>query len=306
LPLLGFVTPADRPMLLDFLRRCRQAHRPEVEAELAVSTTDGERVLQLLARPKRRPAGEADYFVALVDVTDRKSLDRERARVAREHAALASRLISAQDEERQRIARNLHDDIGQLVTALRLLVLELAEAAPSRAAGDHVTRLQQLLEQLDRRLHFVASELRPAVLDLGITAAIEQFVREWSDTFGIAAAFQPVGLAEGWLSPETETHLYRIMQEALNNVAKHAAAHHVTVLLERRGEGVVLVVEDDGRGFDVDSTRGLTGRLGVIGMRERAQIMGGRLEIESTPGQGTSVYVSIPQPRDARPVIDRP
>jgi signal transduction histidine kinase len=151
-----------------------------------------------------------------------------------------------------------------------------------------------MVEALDRRVHLVATELRPSVLDLGIATAVEQFVQEWSATIGVNATFHSSGIERGALTSEAETHVYRIAQEALNNVSKHAAARQVTVLLERRGDGVVLIVEDDGCGFDPAAVRDPKEALGLVGMRERAQIIGGRLEVETTPGQGTSVFLHVP------------
>jgi PAS domain S-box-containing protein len=295
LPFLGFVTPDDRNAYFDFLRQCRRGEVIDIETELTIQAADGARRVQLLCRPRRGLGHSFEGFVALVDVTEHAQLEREREQIGRERTALASRLISTQDDQRLRIARNLHDDLGQQVTALRLKFEELASAIPNDTTGVAVTQVQEMLHHLDRRLHFVASELRPAALDLGIVAALGQFVREWSETFGVPAAFHSTGIAAGMLTPDVETHLYRIAQEALNNVAKYAAASQVVVLLDDRDGSVVLLVEDDGCGFDLTALRQRGDGLGLVGMRERAQILGGRLEVETVPGNGTSVYVYVPR-----------
>ena len=296
MPLLGFIEPAHRLQFLDLMRRCRNGNGG-TEAELTIRSGNGPRAVQLLCRPRHAPgSARREYFTSMVDVTDRKRLERERAKASAEYAALASRLLTVQDDERRRIARDLHDDIGQQATAVRLKLEEIGHAAGGEARGAIADALQ-MLEALDGRLHFIATELRPATLDLGIVAAIQQFVREWSANTGIAADFHSAGLQAQPIAPATETHVYRVAQEALNNVLRHAAARHVTVLLERKGDGVVLVIEDDGRGFDPAIDRGQGGGLGLLGMRERAQIVGGRIEIETGPGQGTSVYLRVPANR---------
>ncbi len=300
LPLLGFVVQADRSRLLEFLRCCATADGGHVSAELAMSTADGERQVQLSCRPSHRDAEDRQrFFTSMIDVTEYRRLEAEREAAAREHAALASRLISVQDEERQRIARDLHDNLGQQVTALRLLL----DVMSASAAGDFIRRgvekAQSIVAQLDSQLDFLTRELRPVALDLGAVSAIRQFVDEWAETFGIAAEFRSDGLDDLRLSGDVETHLYRVVQEALNNVAKHAGARNVVVQFVRRGGMLVLTVSDDGRGFDTIErarTRSQTSGsgLGLVGMRERALIIGGTIDVHSVPGQRTTVTLRIP------------
>ena len=124
---------------------------------------------------------------------------------------------------------------------------------------------------------------------------LEQFVREWSGTFSIAADMECRGVEQLRLDPAVETHLYRVVQEALNNVYKHAQAQRVRVVVERRGTDLVVIVEDDGRGFDAGAvSRSQARGLGLVSMRERAQIIGGTLDIESSPGGGTTIYLHLP------------
>ena len=145
---------------------------------------------------------------------------------------------------------------------------------------------------------FIAWELRPAALDdLGFVAATRNFVGEWSRHVSIAAEFHS-GKVEGRrLSSEIEINLYRITQEALNNIAKHGEAKNVNVVIERRKDEIVLIIEDDGKGFDpsgIETSRESGKGLGLVGMRERAAIVGGTLEIESAPGTGTTIFVRVP------------
>ena len=297
MPLLGFVLDADRPRLLDFLRRCRSTTGdPNLSVELTIRTASGFRNAQIICKPRRRLGSESrELLTAIIDITERRELEAERAKDAREHVALATRLISAQDEERQRIARDLHDNIGQQVTALRLLLQVVAMAQVDNPVRQRIAQIQTIVERLDRQLDFLTGELRSASLDLGVVSAVEQFVREWSGTFSIAADLECRGVEQLRLDPAVETHLYRVVQEALNNVYKHAQAQRVRVVVERRGTDLVVIVEDDGRGFDAGAvSRSQTRGLGLVSMRERAQIIGGTLDIESSPGGGTTIYLHLP------------
>jgi PAS domain S-box-containing protein len=291
LPLLGFVTADSRQMYFDFLRRCRGGCDSEVEVEVKLKAGGRIKEVQLLCRPHGGPSPTRQFFTSIVGVSEKKALERERARTADERSALASRLLAAIDEERHRIAQNLHDDIGQQLTAIRLKFERINVGSPP--VGEFRS-VQQMVEQLDQHLHLIATELRPAALDVGLVSAVTQFVREWGGTYSIPAECAVSGLADGDVPAEVETQLYRILQEALNNVAKHASAQHVSVLLERRLHEIVLVVNDDGRGFSVGEKRSLATSLGLVGIRERAQLIGGRMQVESAPGQGTSLFVHVP------------
>jgi two-component system sensor histidine kinase UhpB len=156
----------------------------------------------------------------------------EQRRAAHEHAVLASRLIAIQDDERQRIARDLHDNVGQHVTALRLKLSQV-EASAVEALRPRIREIDALVEQLDHQLDFLARHLRPAVLDLGVAAAIAQFAHEWSETLGIPTEVQASDMGDVDLPASAATHFYRVAQEALNNVYKHAGATRVNVILER-------------------------------------------------------------------------
>jgi signal transduction histidine kinase len=221
---------------------------------------------------------------------------------------LLERVIAAQEEERRRIARELHDRTGQALTSL-LVWLHALEAEADGSAGLVVTpgRLQELkaivADTLDD-VHDLALELRPSVLDdLGLVPALQRYVRTCHERHRLAIDFQTVGMEGVRLPPPVETALYRIAQEALTNVVQHACARQVSLLLEARAEVVVLIVEDDGCGFEVDQLirSPLNERwLGLHGMRERAELLDGRLTIESTPGAGTTVFVEVPLDGEGR------
>jgi two-component system CheB/CheR fusion protein len=216
---------------------------------------------------------------------------------------LLARLITAQEDERARIARDLHDELGQQITALRLTLERVRRSAAPPPAVEEIDRALELAEKVNRAVDFLAWELRPAALDhLGLAAALPKFVQEWSVHYGIEAKTHTVGHLGGQLAQDAEITFYRVAQEALNNVAKHAHAGRVDVLLENRGESLVLVIEDDGVGFEVGSSSLEDRGLGLAGMQERAALVGATLHIESTPGVGTSVFLrcSLPnaEPQD--------
>ena len=239
--------------------------------------------------------------------TSNQALERE----VREHrlaelqiTALFRRLISTQEEERRRIARDIHDQVGQQMTALRLRLEALrAGAGGDPAMGAQVEGAQRLAEELDQSIDFLTSQLRPSTLDnLGLAVSLRDLVHGWAKRFGIPAEFE-ASAPEMRLADDVETNLYRIAQEALHNVVKHAQARNVSVLLSRRDSHAMLVIEDDGRGFETGAAapQGANG-FGLVSMRERATLVGGELEIDSTPGSGTSIFVRVPLPAEgARP-----
>ena len=206
-------------------------------------------------------------------------------------------LIVTQEEERRRIARDLHDHLGQQLTALRLSLAVCREhAGDDETLRQHLAKAESAATQLDADIEFLAWELRPSQLDKGLVTAIDTYIREWSNHFHIAIDVHTSRLDEDRLPPQGALSLYRIAQEALNNVAKHGQATQVAVILEQRDERVVLVIEDDGRGFDVPrkNAESHEQRLGLAGMRERAALVSGTTHVESAPGKGTTVIVQIP------------
>jgi signal transduction histidine kinase/DNA-binding response OmpR family regulator len=220
----------------------------------------------------------------------------EEVRVGREQLqALSRRLVEVQEAERGHVARELHDETGQALSSLLLgLSLLEREAGQPEAVVARAVELAVLADEMLENLHRLAMNLRPAALDhLGLVAALDQYGASLGHQHGLTVQFETVGLGEERLLPEVETAIYRIVQEALTNVLRHARATRVDVLLERRGDRVVTIVEDDGVGFDPGAA-GESGRLGLFGMRERAKMLGGTLVVESTPGTGATVLVEVP------------
>jgi two-component system sensor histidine kinase UhpB len=256
------------------------------------------------------------------------------------------KLNDAEENERGRISRELHDRLGQDLTALKLGLQQLQKQCPfvsdltlslARESGetihrfktevegraghdlelvaagmrwlkngcpfadsiqDGVGKMEQVTDGLMRDIHRLAWELHPPVLDdLGLEPALRRYISEWSEQGGVAVDFHCDGLETHRLPLEFETALYRLTQEALTNVLRHAKAQRVSVLLERRPERISLIVEDDGVGFEADSvlqSPSVREKFGLLGMQERIRLAGGTLEIESAPQCGTTVYVRLP------------
>jgi two-component system CheB/CheR fusion protein len=238
------------------------------------------------------------------DITERRRITDELASIrddlearVTEHKQNMRQLMTSLEDERRRISRELHDHLGQQLTVLKLHLESLLSQSGFAALREQIEQTQAIVQTIDKDLDFLAWELRPSALDdLGLTAVLANFVQEWSANFNTRAEFHVSGLNDARLPADSEIMLYRIAQEALNNVAKHAQADSVEVMLERRGDQVVLIVADNGTGFDVKqaSARGARRGLGMVSMRERAALIGGTLEIESQPGSGTTIYARVP------------
>jgi PAS domain S-box-containing protein len=226
------------------------------------------------------------------EIAERRAAGERVRRLLRE-------IVQIQEGERRRIARDLHDQMGQQINVLAInLDLIKKECEELNVPCERIEATQAIVEQLDSDVDFLAWELRPTVLDdLGLLAALEKYVREWSKHFGVRAEAFSTGVERDRLPMEVETMLYRIAQEALNNVAKHAGAKQVNLLVEHRRDEIWLTIEDDGKGFDTEQLA-LPGKddkgLGLLGIQERAALVGGSVEFESRPGEGTTVFVRVP------------
>jgi PAS domain S-box-containing protein len=227
----------------------------------------------------------------------------ERLRAEEARNELLRRLVTAQEEQRRRISGELHDQMGQQLAALMIGLKTLdTDSYGRQSTRATLQQLQQLTDELSREAHNLAWELRPPALDdLGLHTALYNYVEEWAERSRVPVDFHSSGFEDGRLPLAHETALYRIAQEALTNVLKHSRADRVSFILERRGNHVLVVVEDNGKGFDAEALMepSVKGRkLGLLGMGERASLLGGRLSVESRPGAGTSVFVRIPIPPD--------
>jgi signal transduction histidine kinase len=201
------------------------------------------------------------------------------------------RAVAGQELERRRLARELHDETGQALTSILLGLSALEKAKDGDARRTAVATLRELVVATLQNVRRLAVELRPTALDdFGLTAALERLTANFSEQTGIAIELE-AGLGQERLPSDVETVLYRLVQEALTNVVKHAHAQHVSIVLRRKEGAVTAVIEDDGRGFA--DGQGEDG-LGLVGMRERVALVNGRFRIESGPNAGTTLLVEVP------------
>jgi signal transduction histidine kinase len=202
------------------------------------------------------------------------------------------RVVAAQEHERRRLARELHDETGQALTSILLGLKPLEQAVSGEDALAAIASVRELVVSTLQDVRRLAVELRPSALDdFGLVPAIERLVETFRDQTELRVDLE-TNLAAERLPAEAETTIYRIVQEALTNIVKHAEATHVSVLLTTRGGTVAAVIEDDGRGFDPEAVDEVG--LGLVGMRERLALVGGRLRIESAGGAGTSLVAEVP------------
>ena len=214
-----------------------------------------------------------------VDLSERVSRDAVR------------RVVEAQELERRRLARELHDETGQALTSI-LLGLKPLESSESEQAREAAASMRELVVSTLQDVRRLAVELRPTALDdFGLVAAVERLSETFREQSGLQVDLE-ARLGESRLPSEVETILYRVVQEALTNIVRHAGAGRVSILLAQKDGAVVAVVEDDGSGFDPGATR--EDALGLAGMRERVGLVGGRLQIETTAGAGTTLVAEVP------------
>lgn len=218
--------------------------------------------------------------------------------------ALSARLEQVREDERTRVAREIHDELGQALTAIKLDVSWLAERPPlagralRRALGEVADRVDATIGAVRR----IATELRPAALDsLGLETALREQARDLEEKSGVALSLG-ARIREGQIRPELATAAFRICQEALTNVVRHAGARHVWVVLDEEPGWLAVSVRDDGCGITPEE-RSDPASLGILGMRERARMLGGRLHVSGVPGKGTTVSLRLPlaDPHEARP-----
>ena len=223
----------------------------------------------------------------------------EQVKAGHEHLQVLSRqLLDVQEAERRCLARELHDEFGQLLTGLRLLLKATGDRPPA-SVNAALEQARGIVDDLLARVRSLSFDLRPAALDqFGLLPALLALFERFTDLTGVQVEFKHDGI-EGRFPPEVETTAYRIAQEALTNVARHAGVGTATVRVWSAAEGVGLQIEDRGRGFDPEAVLAATQSHGLSGMQERVNLLGGHLAIESTPGEGSRLTAELPQ-RDRR------
>jgi PAS domain S-box-containing protein len=293
-----------KPMTIIIPERYRSAHSMGVERfiatgvprmigsmkELHALRKDGSEVPIELSLSTWK-TGEERFFSGIIrDITERKQAEEAKMR-------LLERLIGVQEEERRRIARELHDETGQSLTCLLMGLKMIEQSRSLKTARNEASRLRQITSRTLEDVGRLAAGLHPTVLeDLGLPVALRRYASEIADSSGIVIRCEADGLEGQRLPLGTETGLFRIAQEALTNSAKHSNAKQIEIIMKKNHERVYLAIQDDGNGFDVKTalkTAAGSNRLGLHGMMERAVILGGSLQIDSGVDRGTTISIEV-------------
>ena len=302
------IVPSQRARFQEFLKA---GARKKVRREFLLGADDGpHRPVAIALSPltiERAPLSARNGHVRMAIVSDLSS--RKQAEAT--HISLLERVISAEDDERRRVARELHDETGQALTALLVGLRSITDEPLARSVRPIALRLRKLAAQTVDEVGRLARGLHPAVLDdTGLATAARRYVRDYARTFGIDVELSARKIDSPKLPPLVAATTYRILQEALTNVARHARAKRVRVALKRGPSWLELFVQDDGVGFDT-TTDSAGSRLGLHGMRERATLLGGTIEITARRwhghghGHGTSVHARIPLRNQPQPGMSR-
>lgn len=291
------VWPDDHPKLDALLRL---ATRRSCRGEIRLRSRKGASLsVHLSLNPLRLARRRAICLIAS-DLSETTRAEQELRASSEQLRGLAAHLLTIREEERARISREVHDELGQSLTAVKMDLAWLAARVPQKNAQmlERIRSTRQLADNIIQSVRRISTELRPAVLDLGLAAAVEWQVQEFQIRSGIQCTVRL--LTREVIESNASTAMFRIFQETLTNVARHASATRAEVVLEKQRDRLVLLIRDNGRGFD-QAVPSRSKSLGLLGMRERAAILGGRVSISSAPGKGTTVTAWIPLPSPDNP-----
>ena len=288
-----FAHPDFRP-LVRWFAMARQRREPmPLRYEFKIVTKAGEERWLDVSDGRFELAGSPAVVGMAFDVSKRKEAEEELRRSFDQLRALAARLQTAREEERARAAREIHDQLGQDLTAIKIDLSSVIRGLPEDKRGRPESILK-LVDQTIQSVRRISTELRPAILDaVGLVAAVEWAAEEFQTRNGIRCRVNLPADHLG-IEPKSATALFRILQETLTNVVRHANATEVWVRLAEEEEGLTLEVRDNGKGIDTQQLS-MNNSLGILGMRERALLLGGELDISGVPGKGTTVRVLIPK-----------
>ena len=298
---LQFIHPDFQAVATERRQRVAMGLEPNPLMDKQIVRLDGEIRDVEIAETSFHDEGSLALLAVLRDVTERKRAERELRQSREQLRQLSASLQAVREEEKTRISRELHDELGQALTGLKMDLAQLvSQLKPEQeTAIGQAGAMKKLIENTVASVRRIATELRPLMLDdLGLLATIEWLVNDFATRSGIA-----VDLAlpeeEFEFDPELSTALFRVLQESLTNVARHAGADRVRIMLSGTERDVRLTVDDNGKGIET-SLEGTPKTFGLLGMRERASMLGGELTVRSNPGAGTSIVMIVPR-RRARP-----
>ncbi len=314
-PLARFICEENRSEFRSRLAAIRRSGRPGIEElRIRVRPLDGEPFDAALTGAKVPTTNHRVVFAwSLRDIRKRTRVERrlresEQRYLSLYHQMLASRdelrifadrSLHAREEESRRIARELHDEVGQMTTSIHLALAEIGAERPE-ADRRRLDTVHGLLDALEERLRRLSHELRPTILDdLGLQPALEFLTEGFAARTGIASSVE--GSTKGRLEPLVETAVYRIVQEALTNIARHSGATHASIRISRKSKALCCSIRDDGIGIPVDPDGSGAPRraprrrgLGLLGIRERLDALGGKFQLRSPPEGGTELLVTVP------------
>lgn len=296
LTLSDLIPPDSQGTVREFLRAVLEARKPVMPVEICVLRADG-LTLHVEATAAAFREGDATPIqIVLRDITARRRAETELREAGRRHRALARQLLNAQEGERRHLAHELHDELGQTLTAIKI-TLQAARRVADDAVSPHLDECISLAEKTLGQVRHLSVDLRPAALDrLGLVPSVRGLLEREAQRNGLVTHLE-ADVATPRLPPDVETACFRIVQEALTNVVRHARAHEVWVGLQETAQELRLSVRDDGIGFNVEAAQDRAARgesLGLLGLHERVQVVGGRVEIASAPGEGTTIAVRVP------------
>lgn len=295
---LDLIVPEDRPGFFQALAdSARQLDFFNWEGRLVTAYGNGPKWVNVRAGPRRREDGAVVWAGIMTNITRNKRIELDAKRSSAELLALSSHIERVKEEERARIAREIHDDLGGTLTAVKLELASLMNRLPQEGMDllGRVSSIRILVDRAIAATSRIARDLRPPVLDFGLTPALTWQAKEFENRLGIVCDVESEP-EDPVLPPELATALFRIFQEALTNVSKHANATEVHATLRSRGGQVTLEVVDNGRGVrEADLAK--PGSFGIRGIFERCRSLGGEAKIEALPGGGTRLSVSIPDPQ---------
>jgi two-component system sensor histidine kinase UhpB len=292
---MRYIHPDDVPLILQAIANSLQTKEPYLFSYRVLRPDGQMRIVQSQGQVVSDSQGTPNkVFGTTQDVTENKRAEAALHESAERLRHLSHRLLKAQEEERLRIARELHDEFGQLLAAT-LLHVQAAQALAGEAARSKLDECTTLLQRAVEEVRFLAVELRPPMLEtLGLEATLRWLAKRHEEQTGVPV--QVVGHLNGG-SGDLAIACFRVVQEALTNILRHSGARHIWLELSQSESVLELTVRDDGVGFNVASTLAQPdrrGHLGLLGMRERAQILGGSLEVDSEPGRGTRIHIRFP------------
>ncbi|MBI5603545.1 MAG: PAS domain-containing sensor histidine kinase [Deltaproteobacteria bacterium] len=297
-PLSRFIFRDDQDLYYLFLKRLFEG-KPPPTFELRMKGDDGRLFwVQMKTAVTRDSGGALVWRATLSDITERKKMDERLEESEKQLRYLSSELMTAYERERRKIAGDLHDGIAAMLSALKFRIEQLGEVIPDEKdrakVQDLVLRVRQIIDETRR----IMADLRPSVLDdLGIVPAIHWFCREYQKTYSSLVVEKQIAIEDNEIPDALHTPIFRIVQEAMNNIAKHSGATSVTLSLGNTAQGIELVIRDNGQGFDLgrkmqmdDSRKG----LGLASMKERAELLGGTFAITTGQETGTTIRVLWP------------